>query len=94
MLKTKNENLSFSGGELPSFKKLKSILNLKFNSVTVTPKMIKKNYNNVMSVLHSSEASAVDGIPVMLLKSYEVELLYMLGKSFNLCVKESSEPSL
>ena len=56
--------------------------------------MIKKNYNNVMSVLHSSEASAVDGIPVMLLKSYEVELLYMLGKSFNLCVRESSEPSL
>ena len=56
--------------------------------------MVKTNYKNVISVLDSSEASAVDVIPVMLLKSYEVELLYMLGKSFNLCVKESSEPSL
>ena len=79
---------------MPSFQKLKLILNLKFNSVTVTPKMVKTNYKNVISVLDSSEASAVDVIPVMLLKSYEVELLYMLGKSFNLCVKESSEPSL
>ena len=30
----------------------------------------------------------------MLLKSYEVELLHMLGNSFNVCVKESSKPSL
>lgn len=79
---------------MPSFQKLKLILNLKFNSVTVTPKMVKKNYKNVISVLDSSEASAVDVIPVMLLKSYEVELLHMLGNSFNVCVKESSKPSL
>ena len=50
--------------------------------------MVKK----VMTNLDSSKASGPDCIPVVVLKNCESELLYILAKLFNNCLKESFFP--
>ena len=50
--------------------------------------MVKK----VITNLDSSKTSDPDCIPVVVLKSYEPELSYILGELFNMCLKESSLP--
>ena len=42
--------------------------------------------------LDSSKASSPDCIPVVILKSYEPELSYILAEFFNMCLKESCFP--
>ena len=39
--------------------------------------------------LDSSKASGPDGIPVVILKKREPELLYILAELFNICLKDS-----
>ena len=50
--------------------------------------MVKK----VITNLDSSNASGPDCIPVVVLKNSEPELLYILAKLFNNCLKESCFP--
>ena len=50
--------------------------------------MVKKIITN----LDSSKVSSSDFIPVVLLKTCELELSYILAEIFNICLKESCFP--
>ena len=54
--------------------------NLKLHNISITPKIVKK----VIANLDSSKASGPDCIPVMVLKSCEPELSYILAALFNM----------
>ena len=82
---SKNSNLDDSGISLPVFP---SRTNLKLNNISVTPDIVKK----VITNLDLSKASGPDCIPVVVLKSCEPELSYLLAELFNKCLKESSFP--
>ena len=82
---SKNSNLDDSGISLPVFP---SKTNLKLHNISITPKMVKK----VITNLDSSKASGPDCIPVVVLKSCEPELSYLLVKLLNNCLKESCFP--
>ena len=79
---SKNSNLYDSGVSLPVFP---SRTNLKQYDICVTPKMVKK----VIMNLDLSKASALNCIPVVVLKNCEPELSYILAKLFNECWKGS-----
>ena len=64
---SKNSNLDDSGISIPAFS---SRTNLKLHNIPVTPKMVKK----VIMNLDLSKASGPDCIPVVVLKSCELEL--------------------
>ena len=82
---SKNSNLDDSGISLPVFP---SRTNLTLHSISITPKMVKK----VITNLDSSKVPGPDCIPVVVLKSCEPELSYILAKLFNKCLKESCFP--
>ena len=79
---SKNSNLDDSGIPLPVFP---SRTNLKLYNISVTPKMVKM----VIMNLDLSKVFRPDCIPVVVLKNYEPELLYILAELFNKCLKES-----
>ena len=81
---SKNSNLD-SGISLPVFP---SRTNLKLHNISITPKMVEK----VITNLYSSKASGPDCIPMVVLKNCEPELLYILAKLFNICLRESCFP--
>ena len=62
--------------------------NLRLHNIYITRKMVKK----VIINLDSSKASGPDCIPMVILKSCEPELLYILAELFNMCLKESCFP--
>ena len=80
-----NSNLEDSGISLPLFP---SRTSLKLHNTSVTPKMVRKIVMN----LDLSKASGPDCIPVVVLKSCEPELSYILTELFNKCLKESCFP--
>ena len=80
-----NSNLDDSGVPLPVFP---SRTNLKLHNISVTPKMVRK----VVMNLDLSKASGPDCIPVVVLKTCEPELSYILAELFNKCLKESCFP--
>ena len=82
---SKNSNLDYSGISLPVFP---SRTNLKLHNVSVTPKMFKK----VIMNLDLSKVSGPDCIPLVVLKSCESELSYILAELFNKCLKGSCFP--
>ena len=82
---SKNSNLDDSGISLPVFP---SRTNLKLHNISLTPKIFKK----VITNFDSSIASGPDCILVVVLKNCEPELLYILVKLFNNCLKESCFP--
>ena len=82
---SKNSNLNDSGISLPVFP---SRTNLKLHNISVTSKMVKM----VIPNLDLSKVSGPDCIPVVVLKSCESELLYILAELFNKCLKESCFP--
>ena len=82
---SKNSNLDDSGISLPVFS---SRTNLKLHNISVTPKMVKRVVKN----LDLSKVSGPDCIPVVVLKSCEPELSYILVEVFNICLKESCFP--
>ena len=51
--------------------------------------MVKKVIKNI----DSSKASGPDCIPVVVLKNYEPEHLYILAEHFDMCLKESCFPN-
>ena len=80
-----NSNLDDSRISLPAFP---CRTNLKLHNIFLTPKMVKKIIMN----LDLSKASGPDCIPVVVLKSCEPELSYILADIFNKCLKESCFP--
>ena len=62
--------------------------NLKLHNISVTPKMAKKFIMN----LDLSKASGPDCIPVVVLKTCEPELSYILPELFNKCLNGSCFP--
>ena len=74
------------GISLPFFS---SRTNLKLYNISVTAEMVIK----VITNLDSSKASGPDCIPVVVLKSCEPELSYILVEVFNICLKESCFPN-
>ena len=62
--------------------------NLKQHNVFIA----SKNVKTVIENLDSSKASGSDSIPVVVLKNYEPERLYILAELFNMCLKESCFP--
>ena len=80
-----NSNHGDSGVSLPVFP---SRTNLKLHNISITPKLAKK----VIMDLHSSKLPGPDCIPVVVLKSCEPELSYILAELFNMCLKESCFP--
>ena len=58
---------------------------LKLHNISVTPKMVKKIIMN----LDLAKASGPDCIPMVVLKTCEPELSYILAELFNKCLKES-----
>ena len=76
---SKNSNLDDSVTSLPDFPS-RTYLNL---HISITPKMVKK----FIMDLDSSKASCPDCIPVVVLKSCEPELSYILAELFNKCLK-------
>ena len=82
---SKNSNLNDSGTSLSFFP---SRTNLKLHNISVTPWMVKK----VITNLDLSKASSPDCIPVVVLRSCEPELSYILVELFNMCLKESCFP--
>ena len=73
---SKNSNLDDSGISLPVFP---SRTNLKLHNISVTSRMVKK----IIRDLDLSQASGPDCIPVMVLKTCEPELSYILAELFN-----------
>ena len=61
---------------------------LLFSNISVTPKIIKKVRTN----LDLSKASGRDCIPMVVLKSCEHDLPYILAELFTKCLKESGFP--
>ena len=82
---SKNSNLDNSG---ISFTVFPSRTNLKLHNISVTPKIIKKVRTN----LDLSKASGRDCIPMVVLKSCEHDLPYILAELFTKCLKESGFP--
>ena len=82
---SKNSNIDYSGISLPVFP-LKS--NLKLHNISISPKMLKK----VIMNLDLSKVSSPGCIPVVFLKSCELELSYILAELLNKCLKESCFP--
>ena len=82
---SKNSNLDHSGIFLPVFP---SRTNLKLHNISITPKMAKKVIRN----LDSSKVCGPDCLPVVVLQNCEPELLFILAKLFNMCLKESCSP--
>ena len=80
-----NSNLDYSDISLPVFP---SRTNLKLHNIFVTPKMVRK----VVINLDLSKASSPDCIPVVVLKTCEPELSYVLAELFNNCLKGSCFP--
>ena len=80
-----NSNIDDLGISLPVFP---SRTNLKLHNISVTPKMVGK----AVMILDLSKASRPDCIPVVVLKSCEPELSYILAEFFNRCLKESCLP--
>ena len=80
-----NSNLYDSGISLAVFP---SRTNLKLHNTSVTPKMFKK----VIMNLDLSNASDPDCILVVVLKSCEPELSYILAEIFNKCLKKFCFP--
>ena len=78
---SRNFNLDDSGISLPV---LPSRTNLKLHNISITPKMVK----NVIINLDLSKASGPECIPVVILKSCELELSYTVVELFNKCLKE------
>ena len=76
-----NYNLDESGISLPV---LLSRTNLKLHIISVAPKLI----NKIIADLDLSQASDLDGIPVVALKNCESELSYILGDS-SICVRRN-----
>ena len=68
----KNSNLDDSGISLPVFP---SKTNLKLHNISVTPKMVTK----VIANLDLSKSSGPDCIPVLVLKTCEPEVSYLLA---------------
>ena len=62
--------------------------NLKLHNISVTAKMVRK----VIMNLDLSKASGAYCIPVVVLKSCEPKLSYILAELFNKCHKESCFP--
>ena len=81
----KDSNLDDSGISLPVFP---SRTYQKKHNISVTPKMVKK----VITNLDLSKAFGPDCIPVVVLKSCEPELSYILAEFCNKCLKESCFP--
>ena len=81
---SKNSNLDDSVTSLPDFPS-RTYLSL---HISITPKLVKK----FIMDLDSSKASCPDCIPVVVLKSCEPELSYILAELFNKCLKESCFP--
>ena len=79
---SKKSNLDDSGICLPVFP---SRTNLKLHNISVTSKMAKK----VIMNLDLSKACGPDCSPVVVLKSCEPKLSYLLAELFNKCLKES-----
>ena len=78
-----NSNLYDLGIFLPVFP---SRTNLKLHNISTTPKIVEKIIMN----LDSSKASGPDCIPVVVLKSCEPELSFIVAELFiNICLKES-----
>ena len=77
-----NSNLDDSGISLPVFP---SRTNLKLHNISVASKMVKK----VVMNLDLSRASGPDCIPVVVLKTCEPALSYILAELFNKYLKES-----
>ena len=69
-----NSNIDDLGIPVPVFP---SRTNLKLRNISMTPKMVK----NVMTNLDSSEVSGLNSIPVLVLKNYGYERLYILANS-------------
>ena len=82
---SKNPNLDDSSMSLPVFP---SRTNLKLRNISVASKMLKK----VIMNLDLSKLSGPDCIPVVVLKSFEVGLSYILDELFNKCLKEFCFP--
>ena len=82
---SKNSYFDDSGISLPI---LPFRTNLKLHNISITPKMIKKIITN----FDSSKAYGPDCIPAVVLKTCEPELLYILARLFNMCLKESCFP--
>ena len=82
---SKNSNLDGSGISLPVFP---SKTKLKLHNISVTPKIVK----NVIMNLDLSKASGPDCIPVVVLKTCEPKLPYILAELFSKCLKESCFP--
>ena len=76
---SKNSNLDDSVISLPVFP---SRTNLKLHNISLTLKMVEK----VIMNLNLSKASGPDCIPVVFLKSCELELFYILAELFNECL--------
>ena len=73
-------NLDDSSISLPV---LPSRTNLKLHNISMTPNMVDK----VIMNLDSSKVSGPDCIPMVVLKTCEPELLYILAELFNMCLK-------
>ena len=80
-----NSSLDDSGISLTVFP---SRTNLKLHNISVTPNMVKK----VVINLDLSKASGPDCIAVVVLKTCEPELSYILAELFSKCLKESCFP--
>ena len=80
-----NSHLDDSGISLPVFP---TRTNLKLQSISITPKMVKKFITN----LDSSKAPGPDCIPVVFLKNCQHEPSYILAELFSRCLKESCFP--
>ena len=79
---SKNLRLDESCICLPAFP---SVNNLKLHNRLVTSKFAKK----VITNFDSSKGSGPVSISVVVLKNCDSELFYILGKLFNICLKES-----
>ena len=81
----KNSNLDDSGISSLFFS---SRTNLTLRNISVTCQMVKK----VVTTHDSSKAPGLDSIPVVVLKSCETELSYILAALSSECLKESFFP--
>ena len=82
---SKNSNLHDSGISLPVFP---FRTNLKLHNISVASKMVKE----VITNLDSTKTCGPDCIPVVVLKNYDPELLYILAELLNMCLKKPCFP--
>ena len=83
---SKNSNFDDSGISLPVFP---CRTNLKLHNISVTSKMVEK----VIMNLDLSRASGPGCVPVVVLRTCEPELSYILAELFNKCFKKSCFPN-